>query len=244
MPELVEKQNQSFWEFPELPFDVGQRIKALIDFYLRSNPETGKVDTSETFVYPNNATPRLLLPLLDYLQRVTNSNTILLTEMPAFSGYAQMMLELERWQERLNFYSATTQGLFADGPDICAGDSSNAVSLELATNVVNPLLLGWYPNAQEPFSLQPGVFSQQTERAVPDAYYPYALANQIAVSLKAQSEMWEDYKAAVRESVADAIEATGLALDKAAGALKFGIGLLPVAVALGVGFAVFSRLKK
>lgn len=233
MPELIEKDGKHFWAFPELPFDVARQTETLLNYYLRTDPATGEIDETRWLTYPNNATPRKLLPVLEYLQTLTDLNTTMLADEPGMADWGQMVTENDRWRQRLDFYVMTVTGILAEDPDVMAGDSSNPLSLELANNVVNPLLLGWYPNDLEPFSTMPRPYSGQNVRSVMDLYFPYSQANQLAISLAVMAALWDDF-------VEDLKQRANVVINYAAGA----ISLLPIAVAFGIGFAVFSKLKK
>jgi len=233
MPEQITRDGMNFWAFPNLPFDIGERMKALLDFYLRTDPVTNVVDLKQWAVYPNNATPRNLLPLIEFLQTLTQKNAD--TIDIGWSDWDPKAVENNRWRERLDFYAAVVQGLYAEQPDVSVGDPTNSASLELATSVVEPLFLGWYPNNQEPFSTMPGPYGQQETRAVMDLYFPFAMANEIKVENKFQNEAWTRLKTNLLESARKVLTEYIPVIP----VFKFLLG----AVAVGLVIGVATRTK-
>lgn len=235
MPELITKDGMNFWQFPEMPFDVAKRMRALLNYYLRTDPETDEIDLTQWAVYPNNATPKLLTPLITYLERITALNS----EKLAYghvANWAQMVLENSRWIQRLEFYRDTITGIMAEDPDVMPGDPSNPLSVELATNVIEPLFLGWYPNDQEPFSEMPGPYSWQDGQAVMDLYLPYSQANQLVISEASESEEWDLFL--------DDLKARTLNLLTEVLPIIPTLKIIPLAVGLAVFVGVLSRVKK
>jgi hypothetical protein len=239
MAERVETDGKKFWRFPELPYDVGQQVRALYNFYMRTNPQTGLVELDKWAVYPNNSTPKTLGPLLDMLALITAQNAVALAGI-AVAGLppaaAQRMGDdHSRWVERLQLYQAKVAELVQVEPDSPVGGGS-AVSKELARYVVEPLFLGWYPHDVAPFSSQPPPYSSQIGQSVMDIYSPYTMANQLAITEAALADAYAQFK----RDLAENAEVVFTEIIPVIPALK----AVPFLVAGAVGLALFTWLRK
>lgn len=233
MPEII-KDGKHYWTFPGMPYQVDEQMRALLNFYLRTHPETGALDIERWSVYPNNSTARKLAPLLTLLQNITDRNV----QANNHSGSMRVMrfIEINRWQKRLDFYHETVGELMATAPDVSAGNPDIPASMRLFKEVVQPLFLGWYPNELEPFASQPGPFSSQGDRAVMDLYSPYMMANQLHVTAEAQKQAYEKFKQ-------DLIDNATKIFTEHLPVIPL-LNLLPVAIALAVGMGIYNRIKK
>lgn len=229
----VTKNGMKFWAFPALPYNVSDQVRALLNWYLRTHPETGELDTSTWAVYPNNATPRNLEPLLDLLQDITNQNRDMIDI--GISANQPFEIQNERWQLRLNFYKSTVAAMMETTPDVSAGHPDVPGSYELYELVVQPLFLGWFPNSLEPFASQPGPYSSQTGHSAPDLYFPYMMANQTAVAIGAQQDAYDRF-------IQDLKDRTAMIFTEYL-PLMPALGALPWIVVGAIGLAVYGRLK-
>jgi hypothetical protein len=237
MAEQIEKDGKKYWKF-NLPFDVGKKTRAIYNYYMRTDPETGVLAEDQWAVYPNHSTPRSLGPLLRMLQEITNANAAKVAQMPGFDDEARIITEHNRWQERLAFYEAKRQELEGIAPDEPVG-TQNPVSKELGTYIVEPLFLGWYPTTTPPFSDQPGVFSEtpQEQQAVMDLYTPFSLANQIAINRQVYDEAYEQFKQDLKDNAAKFFE------ENLPEGLSTALGVLPFVVVGAIGLGLFYRAR-
>ena len=229
----VTKNGMKFWAFPSLPYNVNDQVRSLLNWYMRTHPETGEVDLSTWAVYPNNATARNLAPLLDYLQDLTNKNRDQIDI--GVSANQPFDIQNERWQARLDFYKANVASAMASTPDVSAGNPQVPGSYELYTNVVMPLFTGWFPNELEPFASQPGAYSSQTDHASMDIYFPFMMANQVAVAMAAQQQAYDLFIEDLKDRTAK-VFTEYLPIMPA-------LGALPWIVVGAIGLAVYGRLK-
>jgi hypothetical protein len=238
MAEQHEKDGKKFWKFPELPYNVGEQTRAIYNYYMRTDPETGAFVQNQWATYPNHSTPRSLGPLLAMLRGITEANAAKVAQMPGFDDEARIIAEHNRWVERLDFYEAKRQELAQIDPDQPVGVSTNAVSRELGTYIVEPLFLGWYPTTTPPFSEQPGVFSKtpQEQQSVMDLYVPFSLANQIAINRQVLDEAYEQFKQDLKDNAQKLFEEH---LPNIAGAL----GVLPWVFVGAIGLGLYYRAR-
>ncbi len=170
-PKQESRDGKFFWAFPELPFDVQEQVSTIYDFYMRTDPTTGDVNHKQWAVYPNNSTPKNLLILLAFLEKVTAQNSVALASLVS-EGAKFIAADQAYWEARLAFYRAKLEELAAIAPDQMLGVQNNEVSHALGHDVVEPLFLGWYPEHTPPFSEQPTPYGHQTVQSVLDLYMP------------------------------------------------------------------------
>jgi hypothetical protein len=235
MAEQIERDGMKFWKFGNLPFDVGEKVRAIYNFYMRTNPETGAFAADEWAVYPNNSTPRTIGPLLKMLRKLTDLNGAALAHHPGFPPWDRMKEDHALWSTRLAFYEAKQQELFAIDPNQAVGITGNAVSTEMATYIVEPLFLGWFPNEVEPFASQPGVFSNQDARSVMDLYQPFTMANQVAIVNQNIDDAYAAFKQDLKDNAAKVFTEHIPLLP----ALK----VLPFVVLAALGLGIFVAVK-
>lgn len=237
MAEQHEKDGKKFWKFPDLPYNVGEQTRAIYNYYMRTDPVTGAFVEDQWATYPNHSTPRSLGSLLRMLRKITDANAAKVAQMPGFNDEARIIAEHNRWSERLAFYEAKREELEGIEPDEPVG-TQKPVSKELATYIVEPLFLGWFPNTTPPFSEQPGVFSEnpQSQQSVMDLYVPFSLANQIAINRQVLDESYEQFKQDLKDNAQKLFEEH---LPNIAGAL----GVLPWVVVGAIGVGLYYRAR-
>lgn len=206
-------------------------VRSTTDFYLRTDATTGKlIPPDKGILLRNNfATPRLILKLLNYLQKVTDqvedklsdtrtacmaANMDLETCVAGSTTFMQIWGDYGKWEGRFAGYRHRTEAAMNRDPD-ASGDTD----AEFWKYVTKPLLLGLYPDAEEQKTL--------------DAVTPLILAWQIEVAEDAYTTnlkaFWED----VKEAVGDIVE----------GIASFGVGMLVLGMlALGLGYG-YARGK-
>jgi len=231
MAEQLEKDGKKFWRFPALPYEVGNQVRALYNYYIRTNPETGLVELDKWAVYPNNSTPRTLGPLLDLLLAITVENGFAMLG----NDNDQLRDNHNRWATRLQFYRDKVAELALTGPDTPVGGSS-PVSKELARYVVEPLFLGWYPHDVAPFSEQPPPYSSQIQQSLLDLYSPYTIANQLAISGETLATKYANFKKDLADSTDEFFNDTLPNLP--------GLNVLPYVIAGAIGLGIFTWIKK
>ena len=194
--------------------NAGDFTKAIQDFYVRK-PKKAAV----------RVTPRLLLPLLEFLDEVAAQARADMPEGPAKLG---IKATLDGWDKRSGEYRASLVAAFKQAPDEGA---------LISTSVTGPLILGWYP----------GEDSQRTL----DAVTPIQAAHMVEAATDAMESAWEKLGEDLTEA---AKEATSGATEAAQSTFKAGEWLLdeqhpwrlPL-VGLGtlavVGGAVFGAVR-
>jgi len=232
-----------FWKFPNLPYDISERVRSLYDYYMRLDPATGKVRENVWAVYPNNSTPASLAVLLAYLRRITDATHARLVEerekIILLAGEAAIPVLLQnlwtdhqRWLERLAFYEQKVTALRAIDPNTPVG-SGTQVAQQLGHYVAEPLLLGWYPNEVEPFSQQPSPYSGQVGQSTLDLYTPMTIANQMAVTKAAWEDNWNLFKKDLRDNAGQVFQEFPAAF-----------AALPWIAAIGIGIGIAILISK
>lgn len=236
-PERIDDDGKLFWKFPALPYNVGEEVRTIYDWYMRTSPETGaEVDLSQWATYPNNATANKLLPLLETLDKISSQAKEKIDASPNMGWFLEnprMRDEIDLFRTRLGAYKATLGQLITQGHgDVMVGTTDNAAAELLSAQVVEPLFLGWYPNAVWPFSEMGPPYSEQTEQTVMDLYLPFSIANQAQISNAALSEA----VAQLRKDLRDRFNATIPVIPA--------LSMLPFILALAAGVAAFTWLRK
>jgi hypothetical protein len=236
MPEQIEKDGKKFWRFPKLPFDVGQQTRAIYNYYMRTNPETGELIQTEWATHPNNSTPATLGPLLRMLRRITDQNAAALAPKPIFGDIGRLKDDQAKWEERLAFYEAKVAELVQIDPDVPVGTPGSDVAQQLGALVVEPLFLGWYPNEILPFSGQGSPYAGQVGQSVMDLYMPYTIANQVAITEAALAENYELFKQDLKYNAKRFFTETLPNLP--------GLNVRPYVIAAALGFGIYSWVKR
>lgn len=194
---------------------ISSFVKSMQNYFLKTNPETGRV--GDTIVFPNYAIPRLVEPLIDYLEFLTN---MVVNKYDAkFWTDDQIKSDIDSWVARLSDYRQETEAALERSPD--------ALDEQFQLEVVNPLLIGFFGDdeVQKPL----------------DLYTPLTLSHQIDVGAEARKEAREAFYLDLKNAAA----ALGEKAVEAASKVGKQSGLIALVVGVGaaVGLAMFLREK-
>jgi len=237
MAERTEVDGKLFWKFPALPYAVGEEVRAIYDWYMRTSPETGaEVDLTQWAAYPNNTTANKLVPLLDTLDKISSQAKEKIDASPNAGWLLEnprMRDEIDLFRTRLGAYKATVGQLIQEGHgDVMVGTTDSEPASMLSSLVVEPLFLGWYPNDVWPFSEMGPPYSEQDQQTVMDMYLPFSIANQAQISSAALTEAADE----LRKELRDRFNATLPGVPA--------LQALPFILALAAGAAAFTWLRK
>lgn len=137
-----------------------------------TNKDVGRIVKEATEKFLNQPTcmadKRNMLTLVQKLERYTNEVQEAADEHGIASDHnvQQWAKDMENWRVRLSLYYQALEGAqYETGPESCE---------ELRTRVIEPLLVGWYPDDY------PGIVNPDVQ-TVPDVAMPYILGNQVVV---------------------------------------------------------------
>lgn len=229
-----------FWELPAVPAGWANIVRSTINYYLRTNPETGVIVDDQWATYPNNATPRKLAVLVKSLRLLTDHNRETLKNHEALE-FAKALLvpgytfltpknawektwnDQVKWEARLSFYEERIAQLLEVAPDMMVGQPGQSQPEEhLARYVVDPLLNGWYPNDLAPFKDQGMPYGHQLSQAGPDMFEAYRIANQAGILNKVVTDNFDAFVEDLKEQFTNVVIPTA---GTAGGLVALGIAL-------------------
>lgn len=188
-------------------------VEEIQNYYFSTNPETGRlvltpaqakqeglqfaepVEGDHPWVFPNNTTPKKILPLLEFLRLFTveisrDIDQPHIEEALGAIDSARIRKEFEAWEARLRQYQTHT----ATAIGLPKKPGTQFEEFFMVT-VVNPLLRGWFPGdpTQHP----------------PDMITPLTLARQAEITTQNMQEAWRKLGDDLVQGFKDAVQTGG-----------------------------------